>query len=66
MTNHWPSGCTYADTDYANPHAPTAYSNGTATTTYGYDNNGNLTQSASAGGSPTPCPITAIRAAFAT
>src|SRR5450755_4119706 len=27
----------------ANPDAPTQIANGTATTTYGYDNNGNLT-----------------------
>ncbi len=33
----------YAETDYANPHAPTGiYTNG-ATTTYAYDANGNLT-----------------------
>jgi RHS repeat-associated protein len=34
---------TYAETNYANPHAPTAFFNGVATTTYSYDNNGNLT-----------------------
>jgi YD repeat-containing protein len=34
---------TYAETNYANPHAPTAFFKGTATTTYSYDNNGNLT-----------------------
>jgi RHS repeat-associated protein len=33
---------TYAEVNYANPHAPTAYFNGIATTTYSYDNNGNL------------------------
>jgi YD repeat-containing protein len=30
-------------TPYANPHAVTQIGNGTATTTYAYDNNGNLT-----------------------
>lgn len=33
----------YDGTGYANPHAPTAYWNGSATTTYSYDNNGNMT-----------------------
>jgi YD repeat-containing protein len=33
----------YAGTAYANPHASTQIGNGTATTTYAYDNNGNLT-----------------------
>jgi YD repeat-containing protein len=33
---------TYAETNYANPHAPTAYFNGSATTTYSYDAIGNL------------------------
>jgi YD repeat-containing protein len=34
---------TYAQTGYANPDATTQIANSTATTTYGYDNNGNLT-----------------------
>jgi RHS repeat-associated protein len=34
---------TYAGTGYANPHAVTSIGNGTATTSYAYDNNGNLT-----------------------
>jgi YD repeat-containing protein len=34
---------TYARTGFANPHAVTQIGNGTATTTYAYDNNGNLT-----------------------
>ena len=34
---------TYAETNYANPHAPTAFFSGSATTTYAYDANGNLT-----------------------
>lgn len=34
---------TYAETGYANPHAPSTFFNGTATTTYAYDANGNLT-----------------------
>ena len=34
----------YAGTGYANPHAPTIIGNGTASTTYAYDANGNLTQ----------------------
>ena len=33
---------TYAETNYANPHAPTAFFNGSATTTYAYDAIGNL------------------------
>ena len=33
---------TYAETNYANPHALTAFFNGTATTTYAYDAIGNL------------------------
>jgi YD repeat-containing protein len=36
---------TYAGMGYANPHAVTSIGNGTATTTYTYDNNGNLTSS---------------------
>jgi RHS repeat-associated protein len=35
---------TYGGTGYANPHAPTAIFDGTATTTLTYDNNGNLVQ----------------------
>ncbi|MFZ1987607.1 MAG: LamG-like jellyroll fold domain-containing protein [Minisyncoccia bacterium] len=31
----------YAGTSYANPHAPTSFSDSTATTTYTYDNSGN-------------------------
>jgi YD repeat-containing protein len=38
-------GCTYSPMDYANPHAVTQVGNGTATTTYAHDNNGNLTSS---------------------
>jgi len=34
----------YAGTGYANPHAVTQIANGLSTTTYSYDNNGNLTQ----------------------
>jgi RHS repeat-associated protein len=34
---------TYAGTGYANPHAVTSIGNGLSTTTYAYDNNGNLT-----------------------
>jgi RHS repeat-associated protein len=34
----------YAGTSYANPHAPTQIANGVSTTTYSYDNNGNLIQ----------------------
>lgn len=33
---------TYAETNYANPHAPTGYFNGSATTTFAYDAIGNL------------------------
>lgn len=33
---------TYAETNYANPHALTGYFTGIATTTYGYDANGNV------------------------
>src|SRR5882724_2316561 len=36
---------TYAGTGYANPHAVTSIGNGLSTTTYAYDNNGNLTSS---------------------
>src|SRR5271165_4905385 len=32
----------YAGTGYANPHAVTQIANGLSTTTYAYDNNGNL------------------------
>jgi YD repeat-containing protein len=39
------SKCTYAGTGYANPHAVSQIGNGTATTTYAYDNNGNVTSS---------------------
>jgi RHS repeat-associated protein len=35
---------TYAGTSYANPHAVTQLSNGLSTSTYSYDQNGNLTQ----------------------
>jgi RHS repeat-associated protein len=34
--------CTYAGTRYANPHSVTQIGNGLSTTTYAYDNNGNL------------------------
>src|SRR5215475_14497467 len=34
--------CTYAGTGYANPHAVTSIGDGLSTTTYSYDNNGNL------------------------
>lgn len=37
----------YAGTGYANSHAVTSIGNGIATTTYGYDNNGNLITSGS-------------------
>jgi YD repeat-containing protein len=37
-----PGNCKYAETNYANPHALTGFFSGTATTTYAYDNNGNL------------------------
>jgi YD repeat-containing protein len=33
---------TYAGMGYANPHAPTQIGDGHSTTTYSYDNNGNL------------------------
>lgn len=35
---------TYAGTGYANPHAVTSITSGVSTTTYTYDNNGNLAQ----------------------
>ena len=35
---------TYAGTGYANPHAATQIANGLSTTTYSYDQNGNLSQ----------------------
>ena len=35
---------TYTQTGWANPDAVTSVGNGLSTTTYGYDNNGNLTQ----------------------
>jgi RHS repeat-associated protein len=35
---------TYAGTGYANPHAPTQIANGLSTSTFQYDNNGNVTQ----------------------
>jgi RHS repeat-associated protein len=35
---------TYAGTGYANPDAPTQIANGLSTTTFTYDNNGNVTQ----------------------
>jgi YD repeat-containing protein len=34
----------YAGIKYANPHAPTQIANGVSTTTFVYDNNGNVTQ----------------------
>src|SRR5215468_10961032 len=37
-------GYTYAGMAYANPHAPTQIANGVSTTTFTYDNNGNVTQ----------------------
>src|SRR5215470_16882618 len=37
------SSHSYAGIAYANPHAVTSIGNGTAMTTYSYDNNGNLT-----------------------
>jgi YD repeat-containing protein len=39
---------TYAKANFSNPHAPTAFFNGSATTTYAYDANGNLTGSTGA------------------
>src|SRR3989344_1739170 len=45
---------TYAGTNFANPHAVTQIANGTATTTFAYDNNGNLIQKiTSSGGTAT-------------
>jgi YD repeat-containing protein len=35
---------TYAGTSYANPHALTTLSNGQSTSTFAYDNNGNVVQ----------------------
>jgi RHS repeat-associated protein len=35
---------TYAGTDYANPHAPTSIATGYSTTTFAYDNAGNVVQ----------------------
>ncbi len=44
ITNKTDAGAyTYAGTSYANPHAVTQIGTGLATTTYAYDNNGNLT-----------------------
>jgi len=39
----------YAGTGYANPHAATQVSSGATTTTFSYDNNGNVTLTAAAG-----------------
>jgi RHS repeat-associated protein len=39
-----PGPCPYAGTGYANPDAPTQIANGLSTTTFTYDNNGNVTQ----------------------
>ena len=36
--------CSYAGTGYANPHAVSQIANGLSTTTYSYDQNGNLSQ----------------------
>jgi YD repeat-containing protein len=47
FTTKGTSKYTYAGTGYANPDAPTQIANGTATTTFGYDNNGNLTSAGS-------------------
>jgi YD repeat-containing protein len=44
---------TYAGTGYANPHAVTQIGNGTATSTFTYDNNGNLIQKTTDGTSTT-------------
>ena len=44
---------TYAGTNYANPHAVTQIGNGVSTTTYSYDNNGNLAQKTTDGNSTT-------------
>jgi hypothetical protein len=38
------SGYTYAGIVYANPDAPTQIANGVSTTTFAYDNNGNVVQ----------------------
>ena len=38
-----PDSYAYSETNYANPHAPTQYGTGTATSTYLYDSNGNIT-----------------------
>jgi YD repeat-containing protein len=37
-------GCTYSPMDYANPDAATQIANGVSTTTFQYDNNGNVVQ----------------------
>lgn len=34
----------YSGTGYANPHAATQIANGLSTTTFAYDNDGNVTQ----------------------
>jgi RHS repeat-associated protein len=39
-----PCGYSYGGTAYANPNAPTQIANGLSTSTFSYDNNGNLTQ----------------------
>jgi uncharacterized protein RhaS with RHS repeats len=44
---------THADTGFANPHAVTQIANGVSTTTFQYDNNGNLTQKTTDGTSTT-------------
>jgi len=44
---------TYAETGYANPHALTQLSNGLSTSTFTYDNNGNVTQKTTDGTSTT-------------
>jgi YD repeat-containing protein len=52
-TSAWPNpaprynshmGCTYSPMDYADPDAVTQIANGLSTSTFSYDNNGNLTQ----------------------
>src|SRR5437773_1564126 len=43
----------YAGIAYANPHAVTQIANGVSTTTFQYDNNGNLTQKTTDGTSTT-------------
>ena len=43
----------YAGTSYANPHAVTQIGDGVSTTTYSYDNNGNLAQKTTDGVSTT-------------